>query len=75
MNIMKKNEREPHEKEDRKLNILGWAFVIFYVILIVYLYTTKTTPNWMPKTIVIDVLVLYPICLITYCHIKYRDKR
>ncbi len=72
---MKRNDREPYEKEDRKLNLLGWAFVIFYVILIVYSYTTKTKPDWMPKTIIIDVLVLYPICIIAYGHFKYRDKR
>ncbi len=72
---MKKNDREPYEKEDRKLYILGWAFVIFYVILIVYLYTTKTKPDWMPKTIIIDLPVIYILCILLYCHIKYRDKR
>jgi heme/copper-type cytochrome/quinol oxidase subunit 2 len=72
---MKKNDREPYEKEDRKLDLLGWAFVIFYVIFIIYLYTTKTKPDWMPKTIIIDLPVIYILCILLYCHIKYRDKR
>jgi len=75
VNNMKKNDREPYEKEDRKLDLLGWAFVIFYVIFIIYLYTTKTKPDWIPKTIAIDILVLYVLCLHTYYYIKYRDKR
>jgi hypothetical protein len=72
---MKKNDREPYEKEDRKLDLLGWAFVIFYVIFIIYLYTTKTKPDWLPKTIIIDLPVIYILCILLYNHIKYRDKR
>jgi hypothetical protein len=72
---MKKNDREPYEKEDRKLDLIGWAFVIFYVVFIIYLYTTKTKPDWLPKTIIIDLPVIYILCILLYNHIKYRDKR
>jgi hypothetical protein len=75
VNSMKKNDREPYEKEDRKLDLIGWAFVIFYVVFIIYLYTTKTKPDWLPKTIIIDLPVIYILCILLYNHIKYRDKR
>lgn len=63
----------------KKLHILGWAFLIFYILFIIYLKEIDKALNTfhihLPKTLIFDLPVLYVICLITYYHIKYRDKR
>jgi glycopeptide antibiotics resistance protein len=68
---MKRDENEPYPG----LVLFGKAMVMFYVIFIIYLSTTKTKSDWMPKTIIIDVIVWYIILMQLYYHIKYRDKR
>lgn len=79
MNIMKNNEREPYEKEDRILSIFGWVMLIFYILFIIYVKEiNEALKNFhinLPKTIIVDLPVVYIVCILLYCHIKYRDKR
>jgi glycopeptide antibiotics resistance protein len=68
---MKRDENEPNPG----LVVFGKAMVIFFIIFVIYLSTTKTKSDWMSKTIIFDVIVIYALCIIGYNHFKYRDKR
>jgi hypothetical protein len=58
MNLMKNDENEPYP--------ILFVFEKVMVIFIIYLSTTKTKPDWLPKTIVVDVIVLYVLCMQLY---------
>lgn len=63
----------------KKLIIFGWVMLIFYILFIIYVNeineALKHFHIHLPKTIVIDLPVIYILSIMLYCHIKYRDKR
>jgi hypothetical protein len=58
MNLMKNDKNEPYPRL--------FVFEKVMVIFIIYLSTTKTKPDWLPKRIVVDVIVLYVLCMQLY---------
>lgn len=67
------------DEPEKKLIILGWAFVIFWILFIIYVKeiteALKTFHINLPSSIIMDIPVVYVLSVMLYCHIKYRDKR